>query len=244
MLCDLFHYFRRPSESVSVHPVYGTPGRAFLEGGGGSKTSGCVCGFWSDTPLDNSERKKKTQRRGSVQSACSPEPKLKLIWSLRWLRLPNPRFSIPLSIFPLSLPLCVLVLSFLVVLGLSIYPFPFCFAISVYVASSRHVLSKCFLSFLSLLPVRTGKMMPAAVPDWNCHQRSPSCRTQTQNLAAAAPASCLFGKRDEGVGGVSGIVCVSICTYTYIALSIPPPLSILLHLFANFPALWLSPHKQ
>ena len=52
-----------------------TPGRAFLEGRRGSKTSGCVFGFWSDIPLHNSEKHKK---RDLFSRFALQNPKLKL----------------------------------------------------------------------------------------------------------------------------------------------------------------------
>ena len=66
-----------------------TPGRAFLEGRGGSKTSGCVFGVWSDIPLDNSEKHKE---RGSVQSVCSPESQAQTDLILALAEVPQPQF--------------------------------------------------------------------------------------------------------------------------------------------------------
>ena len=66
-----------------------TPGRAFLEGRGGSKTSGCVFGFWSDIPLHNSEKHKE---RGSVQSVCSPESQAQTDLILALVKVAQPQF--------------------------------------------------------------------------------------------------------------------------------------------------------
>ena len=69
-----------------------TPGRAFLEGGGGSKTSGCVFGFWSDIPLDNSEKHKKgICSRLMSQSACSPESQAQIDLILALAKIAKPK---------------------------------------------------------------------------------------------------------------------------------------------------------
>ena len=83
VVCDVF---RR----AFLYTLYTeTPGRAFLEGRGGSKTSGCVFGFWSDIPLDNSE---KHNERGSVQSVCSPESQAQTDLILALVKVAQPQF--------------------------------------------------------------------------------------------------------------------------------------------------------
>ena len=79
---------------------------------------------------------------------------------------------------------------------------------------SSFICQSLFLVFSisSFHPVHTGKFMPEPVRDWNSHQWSPKCRTQTQNLVVA-PTS--LGKGDDGARGPKG---ANKNIYTYISL--------------------------